>query len=262
MENLNNVGFELIDVNSLLVAEYQRPVDKLRIKKMMLKFDESLLGAVIVSHRDGKYYVVDGQHRIVLCRKKGVTHIMAVVLEGLTLQEEAAYFNRYNGARGERKILNKETIFNADVISGDDVSIDIKKIVESVGFKLGKGKSTNTICSYETIKRIYEKEGSGHFTRVMKMLADIWNGDADSLNRYIISGVSEFLKTYSSEPNYSDSRFIKQLSKVEPSLIVREMRSDISSNVNKVRILNTMFKYYNKNLIKKLVNRHFALTEG
>ena len=48
---------------------YQRPVNQKEVDRLIREWDERLLDPVIVSFRDGKFNVVDGQHRISAMRK-------------------------------------------------------------------------------------------------------------------------------------------------------------------------------------------------
>lgn len=259
MEKLTNVRYQLIPVSALSVDIYQRGIEPLRIKKMVTNFDAALLGSIIVSERDGKYYVIDGQHRVILCKKVGVTSLMAIVLEGLTLEEEAKYFNHYNGAKGERKSLHKENIFNANVIAKDEASLQIKQIVESVGLRFGRGQGHNTIAAYNTVYKIFESYGKEHFARTINLIAATWNGESYSLNNYMLTAVSEFIKVYGADPLFSDHKFIKQLSRVEPLVVVREMKADVTTPLTKIKGLNVLIRHFNKGLIKKLENQHFNM---
>ena len=61
-------------------------------KEIIWDWDERLLDPVIVSFRDGKFYVIDGQHRIAAMRKmNNGSEVMAVckVYSGLTYEQEA-----------------------------------------------------------------------------------------------------------------------------------------------------------------------------
>lgn len=259
MEKLTNVRYQLIPVSSLSVDIYQRGIDPLRIKNMVANFDAALLGSIIVSERGGKYYVIDGQHRVILCKKVGVTSLMAIVLEGLTLEEEAKYFNHYNGARGERKGLHKETIFNANVIAKDETSLQIKQIVEGAGLRFGRGQGPKTFAAYNTLYKIFESYGKEHFARTINLIADTWHGETYSLNNYMLTAVSEFIKVYGADPLFSDHKFIKQLSRVEPLIVVREMKADVTTPLTKIKGLNVLIRHYNKGLVKKLENQHYNL---
>lgn len=43
---------------------YQRPVNQREVERLVREWDERLLDPITVSFRDGKFFVVDGQHRI------------------------------------------------------------------------------------------------------------------------------------------------------------------------------------------------------
>ncbi len=60
---------------------YQRPVNPKEVDRLIREWDERLLDPVTVSFRDGKFYVVDGQHRISAMRKmNGGRGIMVAML--------------------------------------------------------------------------------------------------------------------------------------------------------------------------------------
>lgn len=48
---------------------YQRQVDEKEVDRLIQEWDDRLLDPIIVSFRDGRFYVVDGQHRISAMRK-------------------------------------------------------------------------------------------------------------------------------------------------------------------------------------------------
>ena len=58
---------------------YQRPVDEKEVDRLIREWDDRLLDPVTVSFRDGRFYVVDGQHRISAMRKmNGGREVMVV----------------------------------------------------------------------------------------------------------------------------------------------------------------------------------------
>ena len=48
---------------------YQRPVDDREVDRLVREWDERLFDPLAVSYRDGRYNVIDGQHRISALRK-------------------------------------------------------------------------------------------------------------------------------------------------------------------------------------------------
>lgn len=260
MKTVTNRRYAYIELKDLSTEIYQRPIDILSIKKKVQVFDEMLLGTITVSYRDGKYNVIDGQHRTILCKAMGIRGIMALIYEGLSLEEEAKYFNALNGANGESKRINNADAFNANIVAQDESSLDIQEAIESAGLKLNKRQGFKTIASYGTVTKLYRQNGKAHLGRTLKLIADTWGGETYSLNNHMLIGVAEFLKVYSEVEAFSEKTFIKQLSKIEPSKIVREIKADTTTTVTKVKAMNSLFKYYNSGLRKNILeNMHFAL---
>ena len=57
-------------INSSLLKskqDYQRKIDMDFVRKAIAEFDPDKIEPVHVSYRDGKYYVMDGQHTILIC---------------------------------------------------------------------------------------------------------------------------------------------------------------------------------------------------
>ena len=71
---------------------YQRPVNERVVNLLIRDWDEQLLEPLIVSFRDGRFHLVDGQHRVIaLRRKNGGSDVMVLcrVYSGLTYEQEA-----------------------------------------------------------------------------------------------------------------------------------------------------------------------------
>ena len=72
MNNQNGVTFEMssIDTAALISGQpYQRPIREGRLQELTRKWNPGLLDPLVVSYRDGKFYLVDGQHRVVIQRR-------------------------------------------------------------------------------------------------------------------------------------------------------------------------------------------------
>ena len=114
---------------------YQRPVNPKEVDRLIREWDERLLDPVTVSFRDGKFYVVDGQHRISAMRKmNGGRGIMVdcKVYNGLTYEQEADLCYKLDKAK-KRLSLSQSTNVLAE--SGVDAEItEVKRLVENCGF--------------------------------------------------------------------------------------------------------------------------------
>ena len=89
---------------------YQRRVRASRVKEIADNFNPLYLDEIIVSYRDGKYWVVDGQNRIIAFRlMNGDSHclVKCKVYSNLTYEEEAEMFYSRNKIRGQLKFKEK-----------------------------------------------------------------------------------------------------------------------------------------------------------
>jgi hypothetical protein len=252
-------SYHFLSTKDLRLGNYQRKVDMAKVKKMADEFDETLIGTITVSKRDGFYFVIDGQHRVMLAKTKNLDGLMALVYEGLAYEEEAKYFNRLNNANGEQKRLRKTDIFKASVEAKDTMAVDIKNIVESLGFRISEVNGDNIITAVKTVEKIYKKYGAQGLKDTLKLSKDTWNGEKYSLNNMILEGMAEFLNIYTGQPNFSTSMFINQLSKNDPVKLLREAKGDNTTSNSNIKVMNTFFRYYNIKLRKRLVNKHYLM---
>ena len=66
----------LISVDLLTTdMTYQSPVKESHVKDIVKNFNTEATGIITVSHRDGKYHVTDGQHRVEVYKRMGIKYI-------------------------------------------------------------------------------------------------------------------------------------------------------------------------------------------
>ena len=122
---------------------YQRPVDEKEVDRLIREWDDRLLEPLTVSFRDGRFNVVDGQHRIAAMVKKNSGREVMVpckVYSGLSYEEEAALCYKLDKAK-RRLSLSQST--NALVESGMDAeATEIRRLVEDAGFRWALGKKS------------------------------------------------------------------------------------------------------------------------
>lgn len=75
---------------------YQRPANMEVVRKIAANWDTSKVSAPLVSHRDERLYVVDGQHRVKAAALAGVDILMCQVLTQKTRDEEVDIFVNQN----------------------------------------------------------------------------------------------------------------------------------------------------------------------
>ena len=117
--------FANIPVSELVIDHnYQRPL-RSKVRKMITHWDYKLCDVVLVSYRDGKFYVVDGQHRVAAATAKEVELLPCQILEGLSLEEEAARFVEQNTSVS---ILSPFDTFRANLLLGEPIDTAISNL--------------------------------------------------------------------------------------------------------------------------------------
>ena len=82
--------------------EYQRPVSQRDVDELAENWQPDLFEPPVVSHRDGKLFLVDGQRRIAALRQRnhgGDVTVLCRVFEDLTYEEEADLLVRIDRAK-------------------------------------------------------------------------------------------------------------------------------------------------------------------
>lgn len=228
---------------------YQRKVKMPRVRQIVDEFDPKLLDEVVVSFRDGRYNVVDGQHRIAALKlMNGGMDIMVncKIANGLTYEQEADLYERLDASK---KRLTVADATRAKIeAQNDPMILDIQRILSLYGLKWtfsssGGNAGNNRIASARAVTNAYKALGSLLFERMIKLLKKAWNGSKESLNAYIISGLALFVETYKAELN--DQIFIKKLSRVSPQEIIAVGRTDATTRNAALKFARAIWGKYN-----------------
>ena len=77
------------------------------VDRLIAKWDDRLLTPLVVSFRDGKFNVVDGQHRIAAMRKMadgGNVTVPCLIYTGLTYEQEAELYFKLDQSKGRLRL--------------------------------------------------------------------------------------------------------------------------------------------------------------
>ena len=239
---------ELLSTGELYSGQpYQRPVLDRTVDKLVREWDPRLLTPLVVSHREGRYNLVDGQHRVCAMRKKnGGKDVTALcrVYHGLTYEQEAELYYRLDRAKGHLRLAHAT---KALVESGADAEIiEIKRLLEDAGFVWALDKPTGEPFEVEATRAVinaYRLLGGAAFSRMLELVAKTWHGSPGSVKASLLSGMALFLKTYEAE--LDDDVFIKRLSAVDPEEILRRGKADFSTNKAALRFARVILGKYN-----------------
>ena len=173
---------------------YQRVTNPAQVDSIVNKFDETKLGTLTVSKRDGKYHIIDGAHRSKTLRKPGYTHAPCVVLTGLTFEQEAEYFRSQNE---DKRLIKPFEFFRAGLVADDEQCVRIYRIVKSNGFRIGTGtKDFFKIATIQALFTIVGEYGYEILDDTLCLLACTWSGVDKASQAESLLGTAEFVSRY------------------------------------------------------------------
>jgi hypothetical protein len=192
----NSSTFGMINLQDLHVdPDVQRKMNPGWVKAHISVFDVDRLGYIVVNKRaNGKYHVVDGQHRVELMRTIGWgdQKIHAEIFESLTKAQEAELFI----ARNDRKAVRKFDKFRVSVTAGDPVACGIDKIVREHGLVISDQQSDGCINAVEALERVYlgcgiasQQEGAVALAAALKVALQAWGNQPSSVSGRVIQAL-------------------------------------------------------------------------
>lgn len=197
-----------LPVSVLCFAPYQRKHSPMKVKNIVKNFDPVGLGLIYVSKRDGKYYVIDGQHRYLAIKAKGLKNVECLVFEGLTYEEESRAFVYFNTIKNANRLDRANALLEAD----DARILKIKSVVEKVGLELDFKGTGRGIRAFTAIERIFDQGGEKHLENVLRLLLDCFGHDNKAFLNYMLLGFHDFVRMYDGE--YKRNDLVKSMKKI------------------------------------------------
>lgn len=195
---------------------YQRVISPHLVRELQAAFDGRLAGVPLLAQReDGKFWVIDGNHRINAARRKGKFRIPAHVLRNLTKAEEADLFVRLQELRRGHTPLGK---FKADLVAERPEAIAINSVVEGLGGYVGQGG----IEAIGAVRELYKSVNETGIRWILMVIRDAWPDDALSgmcVQSDMLWGVSFFFFLHSGQ--FDRARLVQRLSLEGPAAILQ-----------------------------------------
>lgn len=214
--------------SSVLLSDiYQRDLNIPRVKKIVKEFNPALANPIKVSHRDGLFYVIDGQHTLAALRMINDgrdLNVNCLVYEGLSQQEEAYLFAQQTGIASK---VDSDHKLQALYIAKNPGILDMHEIVNSLGFifDFSTTKAAKRIISGASLWRMYNRSTRQEFIDSLEIVRDAWKFKPDSLRREILNGVNSFYIYPDYKGKINKKLAVQKLGAVEPLVIIREGRS-------------------------------------
>ena len=130
------VPIELMDVD----YTYQRMPRRAHINELKYHWNHACAGVLIVSHRNNRFYVVDGQHRMFAAKELGFESLYCLVHTGLSQTDEADIFTKQDEMK--RRPSGGERITSGSVGKAFPEYKDVREICEYFGVKHNRAYPT------------------------------------------------------------------------------------------------------------------------
>ena len=204
---------------------YQRNINTAFVQKIVSEFDPNKVDPVHVSYRDGKYYIIDGQHTVAaleIANGNKPVDVICIVHKGMTYTDEASYYvEQYE--KKHRHTYNEMTMARYE--AGEKLPCEIALKVKNVGGRLPYDKSAKTGMKIGAVKKVttlYQKD-SDHTILAIKCLVEAYKGRENTIPADIIAGTMEFLRLYDNQ--VLTSRLVEALSKYTPQLLTNTAKN-------------------------------------
>ena len=170
----------------------QRELNGAWVAKIAAGFDPEQLGHPTLSLRNGKYFIVDGQHRVEATRRAmGPDQLMQCwVYEGLDEAGEANMFRRLN----DQKQVTALSKFHVAVTAGWEKESEIDRIVRAQGCSVSKNKTSGAVSCVGTLHKVFDANGGIALGRALRLLMQ-GCGDA-GMTAALIEGMGMVVGTY------------------------------------------------------------------
>ena len=249
-----------LPLERIVTEQYQRILNMKNVAGIVKNFDPAKLGVLVVSYRaDGTYAVLDGQHRLTALRQLGYDATNCIVLEGMTIQQEADYFRRQNE---NKQSLRINDTFNASLWAEDAESLRIKALMDKYGFRHGKSGQPMCICAIGALQRILRRFGDRTLELTLACIAATWPHDSTILRGEMLAGLGEFWRRYGEQ--LTVAQFEARMRKHLPLEMYQEARRRTQGKIMPSTAFNKTIRFtmcavyvsaYNKQLRTNSPNR-------
>ena len=225
---------------------YQRGVERKRVELIARDFNEYIVNEPKVSFRNGRYYVMDGQHTIegcILLNGGEDRPILCKVYTGLTMEQEALLFAEQNGHSAP---LSAGIKLRAKVVGGDAPSKAFVAATNRVGLSLNYDSmqlSDYRISCVGTALKLYDQLGEEIYCEALRHIVAAWEGRPDSFRAAVLRGVMYFVQLYHGQ--YSAERLVRALGGVHPMELYRISRDNPAKLPGWRRYVYPIYTTYN-----------------
>jgi hypothetical protein len=233
----------------------QREFRKAHGDNLAAHLDLNLLGYPIINHRDGIYWVCDGQHRIYALKQNGFEKdvLDCEVYEDLTDAEMADLF--LGRARG--RAISPYDKFHVGCTAGYVRENSIRRVVEANGLRISRAKDDGCISAIGALGKVYDRAGDVVLGQVVRTIKNAFAGDSAAFDAHVIEGLGLVYNRYNGRTNEKDlaARLTSTSNGARGLLRRAESQRERTGNQKAQCIAATVVDIYNKGIGPRASNR-------
>lgn len=186
----------------------QRELNQSRVNKIVDALEMERIGTITVSHRDGFYWLIDGQHRYNALKTffgEGFEEweVEAWCYFDLTEEQEAEKFLQHN----EVLAVSAYDRYKVGITAERPVETDVDRIVRSLGLKVARAQAHGAISAVTALISVYTKHGPRGLVGTLYVIREAF-GDR-GFESVVITGLATFRGRY--DGRIDEDRLIKKL---------------------------------------------------
>ena len=167
-------------------TDYQREGNGAKILEIASKWSWLAFGALIVARREGKLWVVDGQHRMLAAMKRSdIKTLPCVVFRSKGQSREARGFYDSNSNRKPVSAISK---FRALVVAGDETALFVKGILDERGIIVGKESDHPHVLRCIHRAQVLARIDKDAFTEVLDFIVKLC-GNTTGIHEQLLGGI-------------------------------------------------------------------------
>lgn len=163
---------------------YQRDANNSRALKLAKNWSWIACGVITVANRDGKFFVIDGQHRVIAAQKRAdILNLPCIVFDTERISEESdGFFN----ANANRKMPAVVDLWRAKIQSGEKTYLYLNELLRMIGREPDKSASPTTVACLGTLVQLESKNHDALET-IFPIVAEVCRGNV--FHEKILSGL-------------------------------------------------------------------------
>jgi len=195
-----------IDFNELA----QRSLKQSRVDELATEFDPEQVGFPTVNHRNERYFVVDGHHRIEALKiwlgdDWERQQVQCQCYENLSEEEEAEVFLKLNNVLA----VTAFDKFRIGVKAGRPEETEVERVVRQCMLRVSQDQGDGAIAAVGTLMKVYHRGGPQSLARTLLIIRDAY-GDS-GLEAAVIDGIGLLCHRYNGD--LDDGRLVDRLAR-------------------------------------------------